>query len=216
MEAGRGERTYPTEMKRAPLSMIPLLGRYPVKTSTHTGLTLTRMATNDPRTAITRSPMANSKTRIERVTTVVGSTSSRQFLFDGEKEGHTLVEEEEDQEDVRRGEEYGGVHWNDGEEQVDRDGGSEQLCEVGTDDGTLGDDIEGVEHSPAVEHLVSRTVVQSESTVLGQVCVQESLGHTRSTNRRGLDSPRPVTVPSRVDKTWKRSAINPERRMMKR
>ena len=59
------------------------------------------------------------------------------------------VPHREEDEDVRAGQQHPCVQWDPGEEQAYGDGGAEQLCEVGGDDGDLREGVQRVEHEPA-------------------------------------------------------------------
>ena len=71
----------------------------------------------------------------------------------------------------RHGEEEGHVFGERGDAQVDGDGATEKLGEVGKDDADLGHDVEWVQEAPPVHELVPRVaVVQGEAAVRREIC----------------------------------------------
>ncbi|KAG6826983.1 hypothetical protein H0H87_005817, partial [Tephrocybe sp. NHM501043] len=82
------------------------------------------------------------------------------------------VAKEEQEQHIGRGDEHAVPELELWEEEAQRDGGPEELCKVGRDDGDFGEDVEGVKGRPAVEERVARTAVEEEAAVGGKVWEQ--------------------------------------------
>jgi hypothetical protein len=121
--------------------------------------------------------------RVGSVVDNTGDQSENGSRFE-RKGKRTLVEDHENEEDVQRREEDTCPEWDGGYEQVDGDGGPEQLGEVGHDDSGFGQEVERVQQPPAVPELVrTRSVVQREAAVDGEVVV----GHATESGRQDLE-----------------------------
>lgn len=81
------------------------------------------------------------------------------------------VPHREENEDVRAGEQDAGVERDPGEEEAYRDGGAEELGEVGCDDGDLCEGVQRVEHEPAPEEGVFGPRMQEDAAMGGEVWV---------------------------------------------
>lgn len=67
------------------------------------------------------------------------------------------VAQSEEKEHVGAGKEHAGVEREPGEEEAQGDRGTEELGEVGRDDGDLCEGVEGVEYEPSPEESVFRS-----------------------------------------------------------
>lgn len=106
-------------MKTAPLSTIPEDGMKPLNAAVQSGLTLKRMAIKTPRTQKTRDAMRISKTCIDRFKARAGYCELCISIHQWPTAQSTYVlEENQNQDNIKRCQDNGGGEWNDREEPV--------------------------------------------------------------------------------------------------